>query len=360
MEDQKYRFDAGSPLISVIIPVYNVEAYLRKCLESVAAQTLKNFEVIIVNDGSPDQSQKIIDEFTSVHENFNCIITENQGLGAARNTGLKLARGQYVAFIDSDDWVRNTFLEDFWDKACETEADIVCCGFYYTLRSGMKFRWFSGAFSSSAMDTEKASRKLINDFLLHHFAWNKMYRRSLFLVGEVRYPSICFEDIATTARLFAQAKKVAFVSKANYYYLQRQGSIMHNVTYRRLQEHINAYAVMRAYYDKMKMSTMFSRNLRISKLMMTHNVIGEIIQLNPEKREQSIPRDILNALRQIRAFKNKQLPIIGEPWEKLIRNTLYQGEDVPGYLNYYRDATKPYCSFYEGYDSEQTKQYVEV
>lgn len=359
MNDRKYRFDADSPLISVIVPVYNVEAYLRKCLDSIAAQTLKNFEVVIVNDGSPDQSQTIIDEFISSYPNFKCLITENHGLGAARNLGVKMAKGEYIAFIDSDDWIKETFLEDFWDKARDTQADIVCCNFYYSFGAGLKVRNFSG-FSKPLVDAVKASQRLINDFSLHHFAWNKIYRRALFADGGIEYPPICFEDIATTIRLFLQAKKVAFITNANYYYFQRRGSIMHNVTYRRLQEHINACAILRAYCDKMDYQKDFSHNLRFARWILTINVIGEIIQLNPEKREQSIPRDILNAVRQIRAFKNKQLPIKGEPWEEVIRNTLYRNEEVPNYLNYYRDEEKPYCSFYDDYDSEQKKQYAEI
>ena len=136
--------------------------------------------------------------------------------------------------------------------------------------------------------------------------------------------------------------------------------LLYTSTYRRLQEHINACAILRAYCDKMGYQKDFSHNLRFARWMLTINVIGEIIQLNPEKREQSIPRDILNAVRQIRAFKNKQLPIKGEPWEEVIRNTLYRNEEVPNYLNYYRDEEKPYCSFYDDYDSEQKKQYAEI
>lgn len=358
MNDRKYRFDADSPLISVIVPVYNVEAYLRKCLDSIAAQTLKNFEVVIVNDGSPDQSQTIIDEFVGKYENFRCIKISNHGIGYVRNVGVRESKGEYIAFVDSDDWVNERFLEDFWDKAEETKADVVCCEFYYTFASGFKICVYPGM--NKIMEAKKTTRRLINDVCLHHFPWNKIYKRKLFVENDVHYPTILFEDIATTARVVSRANYVAFISKPNYYYFQRRGSIMHNVTYRRLQEHINACAILRAYCDKMGYQKDFSHNLRFARWMLTINVIGEIIQLNPEKREQSIPRDILNAVRQIRAFKNKQLPIKGEPWEEVIRNTLYRNEEVPNYLNYYRDEEKPYCSFYDDYDSEQKKQYAEI
>lgn len=358
MSELKHVYCKEAPLISLIIPVYNVEAYLRKCLDSVAAQTFKNFEVIVINDGSPDHSQQIIDEYTARYENFRGITIQNRGIGAVRTLGVREAKGQYIAFVDSDDWVTESFLEDFYDRAVETGADIVCCEYYYIFASGFKVRLYPG--SNRVVDAKRATGRLINDFSLHHFVWNKMFRRSLFLENGVDFPPILFEDIATTARLFFHAERVAFLSKANYYYFQRQGSILHNATYRRLQEHINAFAMLRGFFDKMNVQKKFSRNLWYAKLSLGFNIVGEIISLNPEKRNQSMLRDIVNAMRQLRAFKNEYMPIKGEPWEELVSCQLYAGERVPGYTNEYRDADKPYCSFYEDYDSGSEKQYAEV
>ncbi len=358
MDGEKYRYCADAPLISVVIPVYNVEAYLRKCLESVAAQTLKNFEVIVINDGSPDGSQEIIDEFTARYENFRGIQISNHGIGRVRNIGAREAKGQYIAFFDSDDWVAPCFLEKLWDKAVETDADIACCNYYYVFPCGLKIKALS--IGNRVLDGSRATHKLIDDMFVHHFAWNKLYKRRLFTEGGVCYPPILFEDIATTVRLFHQAARVAFMSEPLYFYYQRRGSIMHTITYRRLQEHINAYAMLRAYCDKAGCQREFARNLRFSRRIITLYLIGEIIQLNPEKRNQSMLRDMVNAIRQLRAFKNDRLPIKGEPWEELVTQMLYPDGEVPSYWNAYREEGKPYCSFFEDYDSKQKSQYAEV
>ena len=115
--------------ISLIVPVYNVEKYLKRALTSVENQTFKNFEVIIVNDGSTDGSLEIISEFVDRNKNFTLINQENKGLGEARNVGIRHAKGRYVAFLDSDDFLEPEYLEKLYLSAIKTCADIVCCNF---------------------------------------------------------------------------------------------------------------------------------------------------------------------------------------------------------------------------------------
>ena len=115
--------------ISLIIPVYNVEKYLRRTLESVENQTFKNFEVIIVNDGSTDGSLEIIQEFVNKHDNFILVDQENSGVGMARNAGIKVSRGIYIAFLDSDDFLEPNYLKKLYFAAIKTGSDIVCCNF---------------------------------------------------------------------------------------------------------------------------------------------------------------------------------------------------------------------------------------
>ena len=116
-----------TPKISLIIPVYNVQEYIEKALQSVVNQTFKDFEVIIVNDGSKDQSVEIVKKFIRKYDNFRLINQENQGLSGARNTGLKEAKGEYIAFIDSDDFIENNFLEELYNLAVDNDADISYC-----------------------------------------------------------------------------------------------------------------------------------------------------------------------------------------------------------------------------------------
>ena len=119
--------------ISLVMPVYNVEKYLKRALESVQTQTFKNFELIIVNDGSTDGSKAIAESFCEKNENFILINQENQGPSVARNTGLKVCKGDYIGFMDSDDYLEPEFLESLYTAATENDADIACCNFnlYY-------------------------------------------------------------------------------------------------------------------------------------------------------------------------------------------------------------------------------------
>ena len=126
----------SNPAISLVMPVYNVERYLSRALESVQNQTFKNFELIIVNDGSTDKSKEIAESFCDKNENFILINQENEGPSVARNTGLKVCKGDYIGFMDSDDSLEPEFLESLYNAAIENDADIVCCNFnlYYPER----------------------------------------------------------------------------------------------------------------------------------------------------------------------------------------------------------------------------------
>ena len=119
------------PEISIVIPVYNVERFLHKCLDTLEAQTYRNFEIIAVNDGSPDKCPEILREFEKKYENITVLDQENQGMSAARNAGMAVARGKYLCFVDSDDYVAPTYLEELYNAVTQNEADIACCYYYY-------------------------------------------------------------------------------------------------------------------------------------------------------------------------------------------------------------------------------------
>ena len=115
----------------MILPVYNVEDYLPRCLASIARQTFQDFTVIAVNDGATDRSSEILHQFAETHPNFLVVDQENQGLAAARNTGLSLATGEYISFLDSDDFIAPTFLQELYDACVSNHAEIACCFYYY-------------------------------------------------------------------------------------------------------------------------------------------------------------------------------------------------------------------------------------
>lgn len=222
--------------VSVVVPIYNVEKYLPRCIDSLINQTLQEIEIILVNDGSPDNSQQIIDEYIKKFPTKVIgLLKANGGLSDARNFGLEYAKGEYISFIDSDDYVDKTFLEKMYNRAQETHSEIVVCGYYGVDEIEGTYKWFqkgnADIYNSNLSD---------NPTLIHQnspYAWNKIYHRSLFEKTKIRYPKgWIWEDIPTTYPLLACANKIAKVDQPLIYYiLKREGSITATYSRKMLQ-----------------------------------------------------------------------------------------------------------------------------
>ena len=223
------------PLISVIVPVYNVEAYLGRCVDSLLAQTYPNLEIVLVDDGSPDGCPGICDAYAKKDARVRVIHQENVGLSGARNAGIDASKGAYLAFVDSDDYVATDFVRSLYDLLTETECAISQCGFAYVqgepLRSpkSRDYRVYRGESLLRQLygPEEEATRFVV--------AWNKLYKRELF--DKIRYPlGRIHEDEATTYRLFHEGKKLAYTDRALYgYYTDNTGSITAVSSGKRLQ-----------------------------------------------------------------------------------------------------------------------------
>lgn len=210
------------PIVSVIVPVYNVEKYIRKCLDSLVNQTLKDIEILVINDGSPDNSQRIIDEYVSKYSFVKSFCKQNGGLADARNFGLKHATGKYVGFIDSDDSVELNMYEKLVAKAEEQQAELVVCDLQYVWEDGSKKSMRMAGLNQIEGKTERQSL-----FTSPLFAWNKLYRRDFFMSTGLEYSvGKWYEDIPVTVPLFAEAKRIAYVPEVMIHYLQRGTSIM--------------------------------------------------------------------------------------------------------------------------------------
>ena len=214
------------PAVSVIVPVYNVEKYLGRCLDSLVMQTLEDIEIVVVNDGSPDDSQSIIDEYVRKHDNVVSYIKENGGLGDARNYGLERANGEYIGFIDSDDWAEPDMYEKMYAKAKDDDCDLVVCDLIYTFEDNSKEDYtVAGIRNDLNPDNKKAG------FMSPLFAWNKLYKRELLLDNGLRYPTgLWYEDIPVTLPCFALSNRTGYVNEAFVHYVQRESSIMGNRT----------------------------------------------------------------------------------------------------------------------------------
>lgn len=210
--------------ISVIIPVYNVEAYLRQCLDSILNQTYRDLEIILVNDGSTDSSPQICEEYGARYSRITLIHKTNGGLSDARNAGLKVATGAYISFVDSDDLIALDFYDKMLSLLISYKADIVECN---PLKFKEDFELPPETFNSGTVeiyDTEQALRLLISDYI-QPVVWNKLYNREV--LTELEFPlGKIHEDVFWTYQAVGKAKKFIKISDALYFYRQQENSIM--------------------------------------------------------------------------------------------------------------------------------------
>lgn len=247
MQTEKF---GASIKVSVIVPVYNVESYLRKCLDSLVHQTLDEIQIIVVNDGSPDGSQGIIEEYVHQYpQKVMGLIKQNGGLSDARNFGIPYAQGEYIGFVDSDDYLDLTMYEKMYNKAVESDSDIVTCGYYGVNEQTDDYRYFQkGNMIQYGLSLWENPKLLYTNA---PYAWNKIYRRSLFLDTGIRFPKgKIYEDIATIYPLMLHANRISKVDEALYYYiLQREGAITATFSDKILQMY-DSLAVMNEHYIK--------------------------------------------------------------------------------------------------------------
>ena len=208
--------------VSVIVPVYNVEKYIEKCLESIKAQSFDDFECLIINDGTKDNSVEIAKKTVDGDSRFIFYGKENGGLSDARNFGIEKAKGEYLCFIDSDDYIDKDLLKLSYDMAKKHGSDIVCFDMYYDWEN-RNLEVSKGA-NFNEITTYKENRDVI---FINNSANNKLYRKE-FLINRRFVKGMWYEDMAVIPVWLAKANNVSYVNKPLYYYVQREGSITLN------------------------------------------------------------------------------------------------------------------------------------
>lgn len=213
------------PAISVIMPAYKVEKYLNRCIESILRQTFTDFELIIVDDGSPDNCPAMIDEWAKKDSRIVVIHQENQGLSGARNSGIKIANGEYLTFVDSDDWISDTMLEELFNLITKYDADISICGFIQT-----------NGINNISIDNTNSEEYIYNrDEFMNiflriknnrciHYAWGKLYRKEL--IDKDHYPlGMLNEDVEGMFKAIIHSNKIAETTSIGYFYYENNDSI---------------------------------------------------------------------------------------------------------------------------------------
>ena len=227
--------------VSIIVPVYNVYNYLDKCLNSLVNQTLKDIEIIVVNDGSPDNSEEIIAKYQKAYpQKIKAYKKKNGGLSDARNYGIKKATGEYIAFVDSDDYVRHDMYQKMYTKAKSGNFDMVVCDLDYVY-DDKKIR----AYSNIKSDTTNIKKAMLN---IYPAAWNKLFKRKYFNNLEFK-KNVWFEDVEFIYRLLPQIKTIGVVPEPFYQYIQREGSITRKQDMRIYNYVDNLNGIVNYYHD---------------------------------------------------------------------------------------------------------------
>lgn len=226
------------PTISVIVPVYKVEKYLDKCVASILNQTHTDIEVILVDDGSPDNCGVMCDEWASKDTRIHVIHKENGGISSARNRGLDEAKGEFISFIDSDDYVETNMLEVLYKGLIDNDADVSVCGVYNVYDSFMRPQ--TEGIKEFICDGVTAYRKLLEGVEIPAALWNKLYKRET--IGGLRFPlGKIYEDAFFFADFMPRVKKVWVTTKPLYYYIHRNKSLMTEPFNMKALDAIDAY-----------------------------------------------------------------------------------------------------------------------
>lgn len=250
------------PKVSIIVPVYNVEKYIEKCLNSLLDQTIEDIEIIIVNDGSTDNSKKIIEKYLN-NKKIVYLEKENGGLSSARNYGIPYAKGEYIGFVDSDDYVEKTMFEKMYSKAIQEKSDMVECDFLWEYPN--KVRVDTGKIY------ENQKRAIVDGRVV---AWNKIIKREVLGSTKIKFPEgLRYEDVEFFYKLIPYLNKISFVKEPLVHYVQRYNSIANTQNERTAEiftvlDNVISFYKEKGFYEEYKseLEFVYSRFLLCSSL----------------------------------------------------------------------------------------------
>ena len=304
------------PNVSVIVPFYNVEEYIEKCLETLVSQTLEDIEIILVNDGSKDKSIEIVNKFLKMYpEKLVYLEKENGGLSDARNYAINYAKGEYIAFLDSDDYVEKDMYEKMYELAKKENSDMVECNFYWEYPNKIK---------EDIGITYNGKNEMLEKIRV--VAWNKLIKREILISSKVQFPKgYRYEDVEFTYKLIPYIETVSFLKKPCVHYIQRQGSISNSQNERTKEifdvlEHVIEYYKEKGIYEKYEEELEYiyiryafcSSLLRIVKIKNV-GLQKELLNLTWEKVNNTFPNWKKNKiLKKGKGLKNIYLKTINQ------------------------------------------------
>ena len=302
-------------MISVIVPVYGTEMYLSACVDSILNQTVRDLELLLIDDGSPDHSGEICDEYARKDGRVRVFHTENHGVSAARNLGIREARGEYIGFVDSDDWIEPDMYEVLLKNIEAAGADISVCGTWYEY--GFLSEAARDRVDSVFIGTEAISALLRNH--LKNLVWNKLYRRTLW--NNIAFPEgHIYEDVATVYKLVLMSEKVVSTSGCLYHYRQVQNSISTSNTMKNLIDFWTGF--FNRYMDLMSLPAV-CQNEELVSILRQETAKGAVKAWWWVYKMPRESRD-MDHLKTVSAFVRITFPVFGEPgWDFYLRVSVF-------------------------------------
>ncbi len=302
--------------ISIIVPVYQVEDYLPKCIESILQQSYINLDIILIDDGSTDRSGEICESYAKTDSRIRTFQTENVGVSAARNYGLKKARdfaSSYIAFVDGDDYLEPKFLELTYQSIISRNADVAVCGY--------SREWKNRQIPFSPKEACYTGREALSaliDGRIYTMVWGKLYRKELF--ETVEFPEgRTFEDIAVLHDVIASAKTVTCIEAVGYHWVMRHNSITHDYT--RIQNIFDWYRAYKERYDRLTADPELASDHKLEKELLKGCVISAFLvwrHYNGFSRQEK--EQYREELHSIAAFLHGTVPAFGfSDWEMILR-----------------------------------------
>lgn len=293
------------PLISLIIPCYNAQQTLEKCLNSVVQQSYKNLEIIVIDDGSKDDTSKIYENFQNQDDRIKVYKQDNSGVSKARNRGVSEATGELICFVDSDDWVETDYCKELYDLLVKENADIAIVEASYDDIEGNEI-FHKPLTNEEIFDGRRALDLLLEDQVIQSHPWGKLYKASFF--KNIRFPEDlkCFEDYSTLFKVFDKAVKVVKSNKKLYHYIQHDDSLSHNLSpktayyfYLAIMEVFKFWQSTKPSQNQSKITKNIIRKLLMVLKRILRNTTKEEMQAEKENIRQSFKSFLIYPVNEI-------------------------------------------------------------
>ncbi|HTM66836.1 MAG TPA: glycosyltransferase family 2 protein [Flavipsychrobacter sp.] len=321
---------SSDPEITVVVPVYNVESYIATCIHSLLAQSFRDFELLLIDDCGSDQSIKIAEQILSEQQRIPWRVVRlptNSGLGDARNVGIETAKGTFIAFVDSDDWVPYTMLEDFHDEIV-LHPDSIVCGNTVAVTEGEQSPYWVNVTERKVFEKTDAIKRMLTYNEVLDTAWAKIIPKKLFIDNNIRFPSaLYFEDTPTNLRLFDKAENVIAIPNTVYFYRQnRPGSILQQKSVKSVHDRLFVFEDIFSY-----LCTIPSMDYEFSVDYYLHRLAGEYRNIFknyhlPHRDQQSLAKEVAEKVWQLKR-KNRHTKVrryVGIKFDMLLKKGLYK------------------------------------